>query len=345
MSQPTSPLLARAALAVALAAALAACGDKAAEAPPAPSVDTAAPAPAGQAVLFEANQTVAVTGPEFVAWRDRMLAEGGSTKVLQVTGRAYGNEQANGGEDLGRARAEAASILFMETLPPERIVLKSAPASGSAPAGRFEAVSFEWVDAPSTAVAAAPGASAGSEPAGTVVAAAPAEAGVASAPAAAPGSSGAAVPGSAAAPAPTPAPAPAPAPAAAASPVPAPAAPPTATATAAAAQASAMTLFFATGSSTPRPSAAQREQLKALVAAAGGGRPIVVVGHADQQGDSARNQALSEARARAVKQLLVGLGAKPEGVDASARGDAQPREGNDTAAGRARNRRVEIAVL
>lgn len=341
MSQPTSPLLARAALAVALAAALAACGDKAAEAPPAPSVDTAAPAPAGQAVLFEANQTVAVTGPEFVAWRDRMLAEGGSTKVLQVTGRAYGNEQASGGEDLGRARAEAASILFMETLPPERIVLKSAPASGSAPAGRFEAVSFEWVDAPSTAVAAAPGASAGSEPAGTVVAAAPTEAGVASAPAAAPGSSGAAVPGSAAAPTP------APAPAAAATPAPAPAAPPTATATATAdaAQASAMTLFFATGSSTPRPSAAQREQLKALVAAAGGGRPIVVVGHADQQGDSARNQALSEARARAVKQLLVGLGAKPEGVDASARGDAQPREGNDTAAGRARNRRVEIAVL
>ncbi|MCW7540763.1 OmpA family protein [Aquabacterium sp. A7-Y] len=305
MSPLSSRASARLALALAVAALVGACGDRPADAP-AQQVDSSAPAPGGTAVLFEANQTVAVTGPEFVAWRDRMLAEGGSTKILQVTGRAHTNEQGPAGEDLGRARAEAASILFMEALPPERIVLKSQPATGDAPSGRFEAVSFEWVDAPSTVVAAA---------------------GAASGDAATPAAGGQ----GAAASAPAPAPAPAPSPAASAS-VPVAGEP-----------VRSLVLYFGTGSATPRLGAAERQQLKALVGTAAGAG-ITVLGHADKQGQGQRNQALSEARAQAVRQLLVRQGASAASIQASGQGDASPADSNDSAEGRARNRRVEIRV-
>ena len=131
----------RSVVAAAVLLALAACGDKTPTAPVPEAATSAsavqqvtpsAAAPAGIAVLFEANQTVAVTGPDFMAWRDQMVAQGGADQVLEVTGRAFANETGSGGEDLGQARAEAASILFMEKLAPERIVLKSEKAGDAA---------------------------------------------------------------------------------------------------------------------------------------------------------------------------------------------------------------------
>lgn len=300
------PFIQRAVAGACLAALLAACGDKSAEAPPAQQVSAESQAPAGNAVLFEANQTVAVTGPEFIDWRDQMITQGGEGKVLEVTGRAYANEKSDTGEDLGRARAEAASILFMEKLDPERIVLKSAPVSGDAPAGRFEAVSFQWVDAPATAVAAAPGAEPASAPESTTVAAAPAAAPTAE-------------------PAPAPAAAPAPAPAAADS-------------------VRSLVLYFNTGSARPQLSIEERKQLQALVQTAGAAG-IAVVGHADNRGGAELNQSLSAARAESVKRLLVQLGAKADVVQASAQGDSQPAASNDDAEGRSKNRRVEVKVM
>ena len=310
MRAPT-PFLRRAVAVAALAAVVAACGEKAAEAPPAQQPSTTSAAPAGNAVLFEANQTIAVTGPEFINWRDQMIAQGGEGKVLEVTGRAYANEKSDTGEDLGQARAEAASILFMEKLDPERIVLKSATATGDAPTGRFEAVSFQWVDAPAAvAAASAPASEAGT----TTVAAAPA-------PAPAPEPAAASAP----APAPAPAAAPAPAPAAVES-------------------VRSLVVYFNTGSSQPRLSAAERKQLQALVATAGAGN-ISVTGHADNVGVADRNQSLSAARAESIKRLLVSLGAKADAVQAAGEGDSKPAGSNDDAEGRAKNRRVEIAVM
>jgi len=74
---------------------------------------------------------------------------------------------------------------------------------------------------------------------------------------------------------------------------------------------------------------------------------VEVVGFADTTGKTARNRALSERRAQAVIQYLVGVHnldlrrlVQPFGF-----GDAKPVADNNTAEGRAKNRRVEIRIL
>ena len=69
-----------------------------------------------------------------------------------------------------------------------------------------------------------------------------------------------------------------------------------------------------------------------------------VVGHTDSQGEAAANQALSQRRADAVRAGLVDAGLARGRVVAKGQGEAQPIADNSTAAGRARNRRVEIIV-
>jgi outer membrane protein OmpA-like peptidoglycan-associated protein len=53
---------------------------------------------------------------------------------------------------------------------------------------------------------------------------------------------------------------------------------------------------------------------------------------------------LSERRANAVRAFLVQQGVSPANITASGLGKAQPVASNDTAAGRQRNRRVEMVV-
>ncbi len=74
---------------------------------------------------------------------------------------------------------------------------------------------------------------------------------------------------------------------------------------------------------------------------------VEVVGFADTTGKTARNRALSERRAQAVIQYLVTVHnldlrrlVQPFGY-----GDAKPVADNNTAEGRAKNRRVEIRIL
>ena len=74
---------------------------------------------------------------------------------------------------------------------------------------------------------------------------------------------------------------------------------------------------------------------------------VVVVGFADRTGNTAKNRALSERRAKAVIQYLVTVHnldlrrlVQPFGY-----GDSKPVADNKTAAGRAKNRRVEIRIL
>ncbi|MEW6690379.1 MAG: OmpA family protein, partial [Pseudomonadota bacterium] len=72
---------------------------------------------------------------------------------------------------------------------------------------------------------------------------------------------------------------------------------------------------------------------------------IVVAGHADAlKPRSGSNQALSLARARAVAQIISGTLADPKRVSAEGKADAEPLAPNDSAANRARNRRVVIEL-
>ena len=72
---------------------------------------------------------------------------------------------------------------------------------------------------------------------------------------------------------------------------------------------------------------------------------IIAVGHTDSVGTDAYNQKLSVRRAEAVKAYLVSKGIEKNRVYTEGKGEKQPVADNNTAAGRAKNRRVEIEVV
>ncbi|HKT96687.1 MAG TPA: OmpA family protein, partial [Paraburkholderia sp.] len=67
-----------------------------------------------------------------------------------------------------------------------------------------------------------------------------------------------------------------------------------------------------------------------------------VVGHTDNTGQPAYNQTLSVNRAQSVVNYLGSRGVAMQRMAAEGRGDTQPIADNNTEAGRAANRRVEI---
>jgi Flagellar motor protein len=76
---------------------------------------------------------------------------------------------------------------------------------------------------------------------------------------------------------------------------------------------------------------------------------VVVLGHTDNQplsrtGRFPSNWHLSRERARAVADDLSSLSREPGRFTFEGRADSEPIASNDTAEGRARNRRVEIVL-
>lgn len=69
---------------------------------------------------------------------------------------------------------------------------------------------------------------------------------------------------------------------------------------------------------------------------------IHVIGHTDSTGNDAINNPLSVARANSVRNHLVAHGVQPDRIGTDGRGSYEPIASNDTAEGRAANRRVEI---
>jgi outer membrane protein OmpA-like peptidoglycan-associated protein len=71
---------------------------------------------------------------------------------------------------------------------------------------------------------------------------------------------------------------------------------------------------------------------------------MVVEGHTDSQGAPAYNQDLSQHRAQAVRDYLVGRGIAGDRISAQGFGPTRSIADNNSAEGRANNRRVEIVV-
>jgi outer membrane protein OmpA-like peptidoglycan-associated protein len=69
---------------------------------------------------------------------------------------------------------------------------------------------------------------------------------------------------------------------------------------------------------------------------------VEIQGHTDSRGDELINQRLSQARAEAVRLYLIQQGVAPDRLTAIGFGEERPLDNNNTAAGRQKNRRVEL---
>jgi OOP family OmpA-OmpF porin len=69
---------------------------------------------------------------------------------------------------------------------------------------------------------------------------------------------------------------------------------------------------------------------------------VEVAGHTDSRSSDAYNMTLSQNRANAVREYLIGKGIAAERLTAKGYGESQPVADNDTEEGRFKNRRVEL---
>jgi outer membrane protein OmpA-like peptidoglycan-associated protein len=104
-------------------------------------------------------------------------------------------------------------------------------------------------------------------------------------------------------------------------------------------------VLFVTGKSELLPAAQdQLTQVAKALQDQGEIRPIVVEGYTDSVGSDTANMKLSQGRADAVRSFLVSKGLPSDKLTSVGKGKANPVAPNDTADGRANNRRVEIVV-
>jgi outer membrane protein OmpA-like peptidoglycan-associated protein len=71
---------------------------------------------------------------------------------------------------------------------------------------------------------------------------------------------------------------------------------------------------------------------------------LLIVGHTDAQGTDSYNMSLSERRAQATADYLVGAGVDRSRLRVTGRGESEPIADNSTSTGQQQNRRVEVAI-
>lgn len=104
-------------------------------------------------------------------------------------------------------------------------------------------------------------------------------------------------------------------------------------------------ILFDTGKATLKPGAMQNLYKLVTFLKDYPDRAVLVEGHTDSTGSDALNMTLSEERADSVRTFLVDNGIDGKRVLARGYGKAYPVASNDTAAGRQRNRRVDVVIL
>jgi outer membrane protein OmpA-like peptidoglycan-associated protein len=72
---------------------------------------------------------------------------------------------------------------------------------------------------------------------------------------------------------------------------------------------------------------------------------VLIVGHTDATGSDNYNQGLSDRRAVSAAGYLAQQGVTRTRVKTAGRGESEPIESNETAEGRAQNRRVEVVIV
>ena len=87
---------------------------------------------------------------------------------------------------------------------------------------------------------------------------------------------------------------------------------------------------------------AYREKVRAEMSSAA---TVAITGYTDSVGTDAYNQKLSVKRAESVRAYLISQGVDPTKLKTAGLGESNPIADNATAAGRAKNRRVEIEVI
>ncbi|WP_375773078.1 OmpA family protein [Archangium gephyra] len=103
-------------------------------------------------------------------------------------------------------------------------------------------------------------------------------------------------------------------------------------------------LRFPEGKAAPLPDPSLPQLVDLLVR--GPTLRLRIEGHThNQEGDEGARKQLSEARARAVAELLVAAGVEPSRIETEGLGDTRPKAPNFTARGRELNQRVELLVL
>jgi outer membrane protein OmpA-like peptidoglycan-associated protein len=103
-------------------------------------------------------------------------------------------------------------------------------------------------------------------------------------------------------------------------------------------------VLFASGSATLRPEAREKLARFSGIVLAYPDLRLETEGHTDNVGSLEMNQKLSEERAEAVREYLISQGVPSDSISARGMNFSAPVADNDTAAGRGKNRRVEIII-
>ena len=103
-------------------------------------------------------------------------------------------------------------------------------------------------------------------------------------------------------------------------------------------------VLFRSGASDLLPIALQKLDQVAQTLNDHPNRTIVVEGHTDSRGSRSMNERLSQQRAESVRTHLISRGVDANRIRAVGLGPSRPVADNNTAEGRANNRRVEIIV-
>ena len=103
-------------------------------------------------------------------------------------------------------------------------------------------------------------------------------------------------------------------------------------------------VLFDTAQATLKPGAREKLAKVSGILVTHPGLKLEIEGHTDSVGSDEYNQGLSERRAESVRSYLVSQRIAPQSITTVGLGESRPVASNDNAAGRQRNRRVELIV-